>query len=92
MVLTAPVADVPSFSTVVSPPHRPASSGHQSLIAMLLDSGQVSAREAAFLEETPCALDDIVLLAMLHQRHDLTDLEYEFEKGEVLRQARRFVS
>ena len=92
MALIAPVADVPSASLVVSPPRDPVSSTRQTLIAMLLGSGQVSHQEATILATSPCALDDIVLLALLHQRHDLTNLEYEFEKGEVIRQVRCLVS
>lgn len=88
MVVFSSIADVPSLSLVVPPPQCSASSDHPSLIAMLLETGQLSSDEAAFLAETRCLPDDIMLLALLHQRRDLTDLEYEFEKCEMLRRVR----
>ena len=54
-------------------------------INMLRSCGLLSDRDAARLSVAPAALDDVVVLALLHERHELTHVEYEFEKGERLR-------
>lgn len=63
--------------------HSP-SPGQQQIIAMLHGQGRISDQDAHRLSEKPFALDDILMLSMLHDRHDLSDVEYEIEKGCLL--------
>jgi hypothetical protein len=54
-------------------------------ITMLRSCGHITERDAVRLSEKPAALDDLVVLVMLHLRRDITVVEYEFEKDERLR-------
>jgi hypothetical protein len=67
-----------TVSTAALTPH------HLATISMLHSRGHITERDAARLSVRPNMLDDLVILALLHERRDLTDIEYELEKGERL--------
>ena len=66
-------------------PTAAATADQVATISMLRSRGQITDRDAARLSVMPAALDNLVVLALLHERRDLTDVEYEFEKGARLR-------
>ena len=86
MDLVTPVptaSSVTVFSTPVASPSRLA------LIAMLLARGEVTHGDAERLAMDSAALDEMMMLASLHDRRDLADVAYQCEKGELLRRLRR---
>jgi hypothetical protein len=83
MDLQTPVMVVPGVSF---DPARHATPGQLAMIDMLSARGSITVRDAERLAHNPSALDDVVMLSLLRDRHDLTDMEYEFEKGEIIRQ------